>query len=140
MAAGTDAHALIDPFPGQLASLIRRQNKIVTEPARMQLRAAVHIRPVYRDDHGIAGKDVTLLCRMLDARKLRRALADSGAETALIISVHAFDILIRAHPDLIDPGRFRPLTTRVKRTKINGLIYVPGSPPRHEKPALAAPG
>lgn len=46
----------------------------------MQLRAAVHIGPVYRDDHGIAGKDITMLCRMLDARQLRRTLADSGAE------------------------------------------------------------
>lgn len=132
---GLDARAIIAPFPDLLTSLIRRHNRIVTEPARIQLRAAVNTGPVYRDDHGIAGQDVTMLCRMLDARKLRRALADSAAETALIISASAYDSLVRPHPGLIDTRNLRPLTTRVKRTKIRGWIYIPGAPPPNSPPA-----
>lgn len=127
---GTPAQATIDPLPGRLAGLIRRHNRIVREPARMQLRAAVNIGPVYRDDHGIAGEEVTRLCRMLDARELRRTLAESDADLALIVSAHVYDSLVRRHPSLVDPASFRPLTVRVKRTRIHAWIYVPGDPAR----------
>ena len=126
---GIPAQVMIDPFPERLSGLIRGYNRIVKEPARMQLRVAVNIGPVYRDDHGIAGEDVTLLCRMLETRELRRVLADSGAELALIVSAHVYDSLVRGHPTLVDPACFQPLKTRVKRTSINAWIYVPGSRP-----------
>jgi hypothetical protein len=126
---GIPAQAIIDPLPERLAGLIRRHNRIVKEPAQMQLRTAAHIGPVSRDDHGIAGEDVTLLCRMLDARELRRTLAGSGADLALIVSAHVYDTLVRRHPSLVDPACFQPLTTRVKRTRIRAWIYVPGGPP-----------
>jgi hypothetical protein len=125
---GTPVGALIDPLPERLAGLIRRHNRIVREPARMQLRVAVNTGPVYRDEHGIAGKDVTLLCRMLDTEELRRALTDSGADLALIVSAHVYDSLVLQHPSLVDPACFRPLTTRVKRTRIHAWMYVPGIP------------
>lgn len=123
---GIPANVMIDPLPERLGGLIRRHNRIVKEPARMQLRVAVNIGLVYRDDHGIAGEDITLLCRMLEARELRRALADSGAELALIVSAHVYDSLVRRHPTLVDPACFPPLKTRVKRTRIHAWVYVPG--------------
>jgi len=125
---GTPAQAAIDPLPGRLAGLIRRHNRMVMEPARMQLRVAVNIGPVYRDDHGVAGEDVTTLFRMLDARKLRHALADSGTELALIVSAHVYDSLVRRHPSLVDPASFRRVTVREKQTRIRAWIYVPGDP------------
>lgn len=126
---GTPAQAVIDPLPERLAGLIRRHNRIVREPARMQLRTAVNIGPVYRDDHGIAGEGVNLLCRMLDTWELRRALAGSAAGLALIVSAHVYDSLVRRHPSLVDPASFREVTTRVKQTPIHAWIYVPGGPP-----------
>jgi hypothetical protein len=122
------AQAIIDPLPERLAGLIRRHNRIVREPAQMQLRTAAHIGPISRDDQGIVGEDVTLLCRMLDARQLRRTLAGSGAELALIVSALVYDTLVRRHPSLVDPAYFQPLTTRVKRTRIRAWTYVPGGP------------
>ncbi len=95
----------------------------------MQLRAAVHIGPVDRDDHGLVGDDVNLLFRMLDARPLRRALADSGAELALVTSRYVHDSLVVQHPSLVDPALFRPLNARVKRTRIRAWLYVPGQQP-----------
>ena len=127
--SGAPAQVMIDPFPERLSGLIRKYNRIVKEPARMQLGVAVNVGPVYRDDHGIAGEEVTLLCRMLEARELGRVLADSGAELALIVSAHVYDSLVRRHPYLVDPACFQPLKTRVKRTRINAWTYVPGSRP-----------
>jgi class 3 adenylate cyclase len=126
---GAPAQATIDPLPERLAGLIRRYNRIVREPARMQLRIAVNIGPVWRDDHGIAGEDVNLLCRMLNVQKLRQALAGSATELALIVSANVYQSLVRRHPSLVDPARFQPVTTKVKQTRIRAWIYVPGGPP-----------
>jgi hypothetical protein len=120
------AYGLIDPFPERMRSLIRRHNRVSCEAARMQLRAAVGIGPVDRDDHGLVGDDLNMLFRMLDARPLRRALTDTGTELALAASSYVHDNLVLQHPSLVDPALFRPLKTRVKRTRINGWIYVPG--------------
>jgi hypothetical protein len=121
-------HGLIDPFPERLRSLIRRHNRVSCEAARMQLRAAVNVGPVDRDEHGLVGDDLNLLFRMLDARPLRRALAESGAELALAVSRYVHDNLVVQHPSLIDPASFRPLNTRVKRTGVHAWMYVPGQP------------
>jgi hypothetical protein len=125
---GTSAQAMIDPLPGRLAGLIRRHNRIVREPARIQLRAAVNTGIVYHDDQGIVGDDVTLLCRMLEADELRRALVASGADLALIVSAPVFDSVARRHPSLVDPASFRPLTTKVKRTRIHARVCLLGVP------------
>lgn len=106
---GIPALPLVDPFPERLRSLIRRHNRMSAEPARMQLRVAANIGPVHRDDHGIAGDDVTLLFRMLDAQPVRRALSESEAECVLVVSDYMYECLVRRHPSLIDPGSFRPL-------------------------------
>lgn len=122
-------YGVIDPLPERLRGLIRRHNRLSHESARMQVRAAATIGPVDRDDHGLVGDDLNLLFRMLDARPLRRALTDSGAELALATSRYVHDNLVVQHPSLVDPALFRPLKTRVKRTRIHAWLYVPGQQP-----------
>jgi hypothetical protein len=122
-------YGLIDPLPERLRGLVRRHNRVSREPAQMQLRAAVNIGLVDRDDHGLVGDDLNLLFRMLDAGPLRRALSDSGAELALAVSRYVHDSLVVQHPSLVDPALFRPLDTRVKRTRIRAWLYIPGQQP-----------
>jgi hypothetical protein len=68
------------------ASRVRRHNRVVREPARIEMRAAAHIGPVHHDGNGFVGSDLNLLSRMLDARRLKQTLADNDAELALITS------------------------------------------------------
>jgi hypothetical protein len=126
---GIPPHMIIEPFPARLSHLIRRYNRFAIPPARMQVRAALNIGPVYRDEHGYSGEDINLLCRMLDARPLRRLLTDTGTELALMVSAHMHDTIVLRHPSLADPALFRPVKTRVKWTRIDAWIYVPGNPP-----------
>jgi len=123
---GIPAQPVIDPFPERLRGLIRRHNRVACDAAQMQLRAAAQIGPVYRDAYGMISDDLNLLFRMLDARPLRRALTDTGAELALAVSRYVHDSLVIRHPSLVDPAQFRPLEARVKRTRIHAWIYVPG--------------
>jgi class 3 adenylate cyclase len=122
------AQPIVDAFPDRLRCLIRRHNRFSCEPVRMQLRVAVHVGPVYRDEHGFAGDDVTYLCRMLDAQPLRRALTDSGAELAFIISDYVYEKLVRRRQSLADQRSFQRVRTQVKRTLVHGWIFLPDGP------------
>jgi hypothetical protein len=122
-------HVIITPFPERLSHLIRRHNRCATQPARMQVRAALSIGPVYRDEHGYSGEDINLLCRMLDAPPLKRLLAGTGTELALMVSARVYDTIVLRHPSLADPASFQPVRTRVKGTRIDAWIQAPGSPP-----------
>jgi hypothetical protein len=125
------AHGIIDPFPDRLRGLIRVHNRMSAPAARIQVRAAAHIGPVYRDDHGLIGDDINLLFRMLDAKPLHTALAGSGgAELALAISGYMYDSLVRRHPALAGPALLRQINTQVKGTRVNAWIHLPGVPPQ----------
>ena len=122
------AQPIIDAFPDRLRCLIRRHNKFSCELGGMQLRVAVHVGPVYRDEHGFAGDDVTYLCRMLDAQPLRRALSDSRAELAFIVSDYVYEKLVLRRQSLTDRRSFRRVKTQVKRTSVQGWMYLPDGP------------
>ena len=127
---GLAAQPIIDSLPERLRDLIRLYNRFSCESVRMQLRVAVHVGPVYCDEHGFAGDDVTLLCRMLDAPPLRQALSDSGCELAFIISDYVYEKLVRRRHSLADRRSFRQVRTHVKRTPVHAWIYLPdGSSP-----------
>ena len=120
---------LVDPIPERLRSLIRRHNRVSCEAARIQLRVAAHIGPVHNDGHGFVGRDLTLLCRLLAARSLKRMLAQSGAEVAFITSGYVYENVIRRRPSLIDPALFQPLSVRVKETRTRAWAYILGALP-----------
>jgi class 3 adenylate cyclase len=122
---GLAPQPIVDSLPERLRCLIRRHNRCSAEPARLQLRVAANIGPVHCDENGFSGDDVTLLCRMLDAQPLRRALSGSGSEFVLIISDYVYDKLVLRRHSLADPRSFRRMTTRVKRTPVRGWLYLP---------------
>lgn len=120
---------IIDPLPERLRGLIRRHNHVSCQAAGIQLRAAAHIGPVEHDGHGFVGSDINLLFRMLEARPLKRALAGSGAELALMVSEDVYRSLVCRCPSLVSPDAFRPVRFQVKRTRGRAWIYLPGIPP-----------
>jgi hypothetical protein len=78
---------------------------------------ATHVGPVHHDRYGFVGRDVNLLCRILDAPTFKRMLAESGAEIAFIASSYLYENIVVRRPSLIDPGLFKPMTVRVKETR-----------------------
>lgn len=120
---------LVDPIPERLRALVRRHNRVSADAAHIQLRVAAHIGSVHYDGYGFVGHDVTLLCRLLDARPLKRMLARSGAEVAFIASKYLFDNVIRSRPSLVDPDVFQPMPVRVKETRTRAWAYALGASP-----------
>lgn len=120
------AAGLVDPIPDRLRCLIRRHNRVSSEAACIQLRVAAHIGVVHSDDYGFAGRDVTLLYRLLDASSLRRMLAQSGAEVVFVASSYVYETVIRRRPSLVDPALFQALSIRTKETRTRAWAYTPG--------------
>jgi hypothetical protein len=118
---------VIHPLPERLRSLLRSHNRIVRDAAQLRLRVAAHIGPVYSDAYGAIGDDLNLLFRMIDAAPLRKALAQSKTELALVVSDYMYDSLVKRHPTLVDPALFSPLKTQVKGMRVSARIYLPGA-------------
>jgi hypothetical protein len=136
---GIACKGVIDPLPERLRALIRRHNHVTRDAAVIQLRAAAHIGLVDHDGHGFVGTDINLLFRMLQARPLRRALADSSAELALIVSDYVYRNVVCRYPSLVSPEDFRSVRFQVKYTRARAWTYIPGSypsPPAPSQPVL----
>lgn len=127
---GVACKGIIDPLPERLRGLIRRHNHVSCPAAGIQLRAAAHIGPVEHDGHGFVGSDINLLFRMLEARPLKRALAGSRAELALIVSDDVYRSLVCRCPSLVSPEAFQRVKFQVKHDRASGWTYLPGAPPR----------
>ncbi len=125
---GIACKGIIDPLPERLRGLIRRHNHVSCQAAGIQLRAAAHIGPVEHDDHGFVGSDINLLFRMLEAQPLKRALAGSGAELALIVSDDVYRSLVCRYPSLVSPDAFQRVKFQVKYTRASAWTYRPGAP------------
>jgi hypothetical protein len=128
MPPGTPSKAVIDPLPERLRSLIRRHNNYSRDNAGIQLRTAAHIGPVDHDGNGFIGTDINFLFRMLEARPLKRQLAGSGAELALIASDYVYRNVVCRYPSLAGPDTFQPVRFQVRYTRARAWTYIPGIP------------
>ena len=126
---GIACKGVIDPLPERLRGLIRRHNHVARDAAAIQLRAAAHIGLVDHDGNGFVGSDINLLFRMLQARPVKRAIADSGAEFALIVSDYVYRNVVRRYPSLVDPGAFESVRLQLKSTNARAWTYIPGHTP-----------
>jgi hypothetical protein len=125
---------IIDPLPERLRGLIRRHNHVFCDAAAIQLRVAAHIGPVDHDGHGFIGSDINLLFRMLNARPLKRALAGSSSELALIISNYLYRNIVCRYPSLIAPDAFQLVRFQEQHISTQAWVCLPSIPPERAKP------
>ena len=64
----------------------------------------------------------------LEARPLKRALAGSGDELALIVSDEVYRSLVCRYPSLVSPHSFQRVRFQVKHTRAWAWTYLPGTP------------
>jgi class 3 adenylate cyclase len=115
---------LLDPFAHHLTALLRRSNKLASEPARLRVRVAVHTGRIHADERGIAGQSLVHLYRLLDAPAVKRALNASGADLGLVVSDHLY-AQARAHGGFFNPAAYRTLTIRYKETRARAWLWLP---------------
>jgi len=118
---------LADPLPERLRGLVRVHNRVSSREARIQLRAAAHVGPVYRDAHGYAGDAVSQLFRLLDAPRFKQSLSASGGELGFIASEYLYRNVILRHPTLVDPADFLPVPVPALGPDASGWAHIPVS-------------
>jgi tetratricopeptide (TPR) repeat protein len=127
----------VESLPPALAEALRQYNANHIDREQICLRMVVHAGEVVYDEHGLAGNAVIHAFRLLDARPLKTALAESTGVLALIASSWFFDEVIR-HSTAIDPATFRPTQVAVKETRTVGWIALPDRPHPPDAGLLAA--
>lgn len=125
---GVSGLNLVGPLPERLRALVRRHNHVSRDAAGIQLRAAAHFGLVEHDGHGFVGSDVNQLFRMLDAPPLKRVLATSRADLALVVSDHIYRSFICRHPSLMSPDDFEPIRFQVKKARFKAWRQRPATP------------
>jgi hypothetical protein len=118
---------LADPLPERLRGLIRVHNRLSSQAAQIQLRAAAHIGVVHKDQHGFIGDAVNHLFRLLNDQGLKELLEASAAELAFIASDYLYESVILRHPTLVDPGEFQPIEMRRPHSNARGWVHLPGT-------------
>ncbi|WP_345023612.1 hypothetical protein [Actinomadura keratinilytica] len=134
------ALALAEGLPIWLHLEIRRYNKCASPAARIQLRSALHIGPVYRDEQGVSGRALIHAARLINAQPVRRALADSRADLVFAVSERVYDEVIRDHPTPADV-EYRRFAARVKEDEFTAWFTVLGGhagPLLEDRPPLRA--
>lgn len=114
-------HYLLDPLAHHLTAALRRYNRLASADAQLRLRVAVHAGYVHRDDHGVAGKALVHLFRLLDSAAFKHALADSGADLGLIAS----DRLYGDADGLVEDAAYRQLRVTCKETSAKAWVWIP---------------
>jgi hypothetical protein len=118
---GVPVHHLLDPLAHHLTAALRRYNRLASTDAQLRLRVAVHAGYVYRDDHGVAGRAVVHLFRLLDSAVFKCALADSGADLGVIVS----DRLYGDADGLVEDAAYRQLNVICKETSAKAWVWIP---------------
>ncbi|PSL52116.1 NB-ARC domain-containing protein [Saccharothrix carnea] len=118
---------LVEVLPGALVEALRRHNDTSPPAQRVRLRVAVHAGEVVFDRHGVTSTAVTTAFRLLDAPKVKRALADSPGLVVLVVSRWLFDEVVR-HSAVLDPATFRQVPVAVKEVRDTAWIALPDHP------------
>jgi hypothetical protein len=116
---------LLDP----LLARLRHHNKVSSPAAQIQLRLALHAGLVTLDANGFAGQAAIHLFRILDARPVKRELAVSDADLALIASDYVYDNFIRNTHGPVNPDAYTHVKVNVKNVHTRAWYRLAGGPP-----------
>jgi CRP-like cAMP-binding protein len=92
---GTATSLLADPLTTRLADSLACHNSVADDPAKIQLRMALHVGPVVSDAEGVSGESIIQAARILEAPVLKRELARTGADLGIIVSGFVHETVIR---------------------------------------------
>jgi class 3 adenylate cyclase len=84
-----------------LDHLVERHNEDCPRLA-LRLRIAIHAGEIHHDTQGPFGEAIDLTCRLLDSPELKAALNQTTSSTALAVSEHLYDVIIKHQYDGID--------------------------------------
>ncbi|MEU1126690.1 adenylate/guanylate cyclase [Streptomyces sp. NPDC005899] len=127
---------LLGEFLPRLDTALGRRRR--SDPL-LRMRIAVHAGDVHFDEHGIGGHAVNRTFRLCDSDPLRKALAASEGDLALLVSETIHEDVVRGGYPGIAPQAFHAVDVRVKETAVRAWLHVPGDPDAARRVAAEVP-
>lgn len=97
----------------ELPAAIERHNKSQHDSARIQLRLAINVGPVFGDIEEFSGEVILVTSRLLEAPYFEEATAENAILT-VVISPFVFETVIRPGPDLNEVASYRQVPVEVR--------------------------
>jgi CRP-like cAMP-binding protein len=120
----TPTRSVVDPLLACLAAALEQHNRQATPATRIQLRVALHVGPVVSEPQGVSGEAIILASRIIEAAKLKKELARTGAQLGVIVSPFVYESVIKHSPGDVDPNQYRQLRFRVKESNLAAWMYL----------------
>jgi class 3 adenylate cyclase len=93
---------------------------------QLRVRVVVHAGEVHYDANGCFGEALDVSFRLLDARRLKRALREAASPLILIVSGEIYGSVVRHGFAGIEQHAFRPLVrVEVAGNRYQGWIHIP---------------
>jgi class 3 adenylate cyclase len=120
----TPTRSVVDPLLARLAAALEQYNRQATPATRIQLRVALHVGPVVSEPQGVSGEAIILASRIIEAARLKKELARTGARLGVIVSPFVYESVIKHSPGNVDPNQYRQLRFRVKESNLAAWMYL----------------
>jgi CRP-like cAMP-binding protein len=138
---GTPTSLLADPLAARLADSLAVHNSVARQPAKIQLRVALHVGPVVSDAEGVSGESIIQAARILEAPVLKRELARTGADLGIIVSSFVHETVIKHLPtrERTCQPAYQRVRVKVKESSLLAWMCLAG-PAAQASLAVAAAG
>jgi hypothetical protein len=118
-----DVSVVVGDFTSQLEQILAEFNHHARPGKRLRLRVAIHHGTLTPGPFGPAGDAPIVVSRLLDARPLRRLLADQeDRDLALIVSQTLYQDVVRTGFCSLDPDEFHPVRVNSKGVQYHGFV------------------
>lgn len=126
---------MLGRWVNELHEALRERNAPLKELIRV--RVGIHAGEVHHDDHGVAGTDVNIACRLASCEPAKGTLrAAPHASMVVAVSDVIYQSVVRHGGRYIDPDSYRKHALRTAEFDGHVWLYVPGySIPPHPKNA-----
>lgn len=122
---------MLGRWVNELHEALRERNAPLKEPIRV--RVGIHAGELHHDDHGVAGNDVNIACRLASCEPAKGTLrAAPHASMVVAVSDYIYQSVVRHGGPFIDPDSYRQHPLRTAEFDGYMWLYVPGYsiPPR----------
>jgi hypothetical protein len=106
-----------------LPAALEQHNAAQRPGARVQLRVAIDVGPVFEDANGLSGDAIIATTRMLNAPQFKEAVADDAPALGMITSSFVFHSAIR-NGGLLRDDSWTPLEATVKERRLTAWYHL----------------
>jgi class 3 adenylate cyclase len=118
-----DVSAVVGDFTCQLEMMLAEVNRRAITQTPLRLRVAMHHGTLTPGPFGPAGDAPIVVSRLLDAKPLRKLLADQqDRDLALIVSQTLFQDVVRTGFCSLDPDEFQAVRVNAKGVQYHGFV------------------